>query len=126
LFLLFRHWGPPYLKDSEGKDIEGESAYYHCANRNKKSIAVDFSKPEGQEVIRKLAKKADVVVENFKVGKLRTYGLSYTDMKAVKPDIIYASITGFGQNVEFCFFCFLFFFLCPLPLMMIKMMTIIR
>ncbi len=96
-----RHWGPPYLKDKEtGEDIKTESAYYHCANRNKKSFSVDFSNKEGQKIILELAKKSDVVVENFKVGKLAEYGLSYQDLKKVKPDIIYLSITGFGQTVS--------------------------
>jgi len=94
-----RQWGPPYLKyKATGEDIKGESAYYHCVNRNKKSITLDFQTPEGQETVRKLASKSDVVIENFKAGKLKEYGLAYDDLKKVKPDIIYASVTGFGQT----------------------------
>lgn len=87
-----RGWGPPYLGDTNF------SAYYLCANRGKKSVGVDISKPEGQELIRQLTKKSDIVLENFKVGTLKRYGLDYNSLKKVKPDIIYCSITGFGQD----------------------------
>jgi len=86
-----RAWGPPWF---EG----GVSAYFTCANRNKRSLAVDFTTPEGAARIRELATEADVVVENFKKGALARYGLDYPSLKAVKPDLVYCSITGFGQT----------------------------
>ncbi|MES2587159.1 MAG: CaiB/BaiF CoA-transferase family protein [Pseudomonadota bacterium] len=92
-----RHWGPPFVKDAEGNDT-AETAYFICINRNKRSITVDISKPEGQEIIRQLAKESDVVIENYKVGDLAKYGLDYQSLKQVKSDLIYCSITGFGQN----------------------------
>jgi len=91
-----RHWGPPFAKDQSGKDT-AESAYFISINRNKRSITVDISKPEGQEIIRQLAKESDVVIENYKVGQLAKYGLDYESLKKVKADLIYCSITGFGQ-----------------------------
>lgn len=92
-----RHWGPPFAKDQNGQDTT-ESAYFICINRNKRSITVDISKPEGQEIIRELAKESDVVIENYKVGDLAKYGLDYESLKKLKPDLIYCSITGFGQD----------------------------
>jgi crotonobetainyl-CoA:carnitine CoA-transferase CaiB-like acyl-CoA transferase len=92
-----RKWGPPFLKDDSGSDTE-ESAYYLSANRNKRSVAVDITTEEGQDIIHKLLEKSDVLIENFKVGNLAKYGLSYEDIKARHPHIIYCSITGFGQN----------------------------
>ena len=92
-----RHWGPPFVKDPHGNDT-AETAYFICINRNKRSITVDISKPEGQEIIRQLAKESDVVIENYKVGDLAKYGLDYESLKKVKSDLIYCSITGFGQN----------------------------
>src|ERR1700685_1607807 len=74
-----RGWGPPFLQDSQGND-SADAAYYLCANRNKKSITVDFTTPEGQAIIRDLARKADVVLENFKVGGLKAYGLDYATL----------------------------------------------
>ena len=91
-----RHWGPPFAKDQHGKDT-AETAYFISINRNKRSITVDISKPEGQEIIRQLAKESDVVLENYKVGQLAKYGLDYESLIKVKPDLIYCSITGFGQ-----------------------------
>lgn len=88
-----RKWGPPFLADGSR-----DSAYYLCANRNKRSVAIDLSKPEGQELVRQLAAQADIVLENFRVGGLAKYGLDYPSLKAVKPDLIYCSITGFGQT----------------------------
>ena len=88
-----RKWGPPFLEDGSR-----DSAYYLCANRNKRSVAIDLAKPEGQDLIRKLAAQADIVLENFRVGGLAKYGLDYASLKAVKPDLIYCSITGFGQT----------------------------
>ena len=92
-----RRFGPPFLKDDEGKDTI-ESAYFMGANRNKKSVAIDISKLEGQALIKKIAAKADVLVENFKLGNLARYGLGYNDLKEINPGLIYCSITGFGQT----------------------------
>ncbi|MBH3438569.1 CaiB/BaiF CoA transferase family protein [Pseudomonas luteola] len=92
-----RHWGPPFLKDPLGAST-GESAYFLSANRNKQSIAVDFTQPEGQQILRDLAVKSDVVLENFKVGGLSAYGLDYASLSALNPELIYCSITGFGQS----------------------------
>ena len=91
-----RHWGPPFARDQNGQDT-AESAYFISINRNKRSITVDISKPEGQEIIRQLAKESDVVIENYKVGQLAKYELDYESLIKVKPDLIYCSITGFGQ-----------------------------
>jgi len=90
-----RGWGPPFL---ESGDQPWDAAYYFCTNRNKQAIAVDFAQPEGAEIIRKLAAKADIVIENFKVGTLARYGLDYQSLKAINPQLIYCSITGFGQT----------------------------
>ena len=92
-----RHWGPPFVKDPQGKDT-AESAYFICINRNKRSITVDISKPEGQKIIRQLAQESDVVIENYKVGDLAKYGLDYESLKKEKSDLIYCSVTGFGQD----------------------------
>ncbi len=92
-----RAWGPPFLKDAEGRDTS-EAAYYLSANRNKQSVTVDFTQPEGQRLVRELAAQCDVVLENFKVGGLAAYGLDYAALKAVNPKLIYCSITGFGQD----------------------------
>jgi formyl-CoA transferase len=92
-----RAWGPPYAKDAAGNDT-GEAAYYLSANRGKRSVTVDIASLEGQALIRELARHADVVLENYKVGQLKRYGLDYASLKAVKPDLVYCSITGFGQD----------------------------
>ncbi|QDZ28664.1 CaiB/BaiF CoA-transferase family protein [Noviherbaspirillum sp. UKPF54] len=92
-----RAWGPPFLRDESGKDTS-EAAYYLCANRNKKSVTVDIGSAQGQELIRSLAKNADVVLENFKVGGLAQYGLDYESLRAENPRLMYCSITGFGQT----------------------------
>ncbi|MBX9915087.1 MAG: CoA transferase [Pseudomonadaceae bacterium] len=92
-----RTWGPPFLKDAEGRDTS-EAAYYLSANRNKQSVTVDFTQPEGQRLVRELAAQCDVVLENFKVGGLAAYGLDYASLHAVNPRLIYCSITGFGQD----------------------------
>jgi len=92
-----RRWGPPFVKDGNGQDTS-ESAYYLSCNRNKKSIAIDIRKPEGQKIIKDLIAQSDVVIENFKTGGLKKYGLSYDDLKNDYPHLIYCSITGFGQN----------------------------
>ncbi|UUY00748.1 CoA transferase [Sphingomonas sp. J315] len=85
-----RHWGPPYTG--------GESAYYLCANRNKRSIALDISKPEGQRIVRDLAAQADVLVENYKLGGLEKFGLGYSSIAAINPRIVYCSISGYGRR----------------------------
>lgn len=92
-----RHWGPPFLKDADGNDTR-EASYFTACNRNKRSITVDMAHPEGQALLRKMAAEADVVVENFKVGGLKQYGLDYDSLKALNPGLIYCSITGFGQE----------------------------
>jgi len=92
-----RGWGPPYLKDADGQET-GEAAYFLSANRNKRSVAVDISTPAGQEIIHALARDCDIVVENFKVGGLKKYGLDYDSLAALNPGLIYCSITGFGQD----------------------------
>lgn len=92
-----RKWGPPYVKDAEGNET-GESAYYLAANRNKRSVAVDIATPEGVALIKELAAKADVLVENYKFGGLKKYGLDYDEIRKINPSIIYCSITGFGQT----------------------------
>ena len=95
-----RHWGPPFAKNPQGKETD-ESAYFICINRNKRSITIDIAKPEGQDIIRKLAIESDVVIENYKVGGLLKYGLDYESLKRLKPDLVYCSITGFGQTGPF-------------------------
>lgn len=92
-----RSWGPPYAKDPEGQDTS-ESAYYLSANRGKKSVTVDITQAAGQKIIRQLARESDVVLENFKVGGLKKYGLDYESLTKVNPRLIYCSITGFGQT----------------------------
>ena len=92
-----RHWGPPFLQDSEGKDTE-HATYFTACNRNKRSVTIDIAKPEGQALIRQMAAQSDVLVENFKVGGLAKYGLDYDNLKALNPRLIYCSITGFGQD----------------------------
>jgi len=92
-----RAWGPPYLKDAAGNDTT-EAAYYLSANRNKYSVALDIASPRGAELVRELARQSDILVENFKVGGLRKYGLDYDSLKADNPGLIYCSITGFGQT----------------------------
>lgn len=92
-----RKWGPPYIQDAEG-NLTNESAYYLSANRNKRSIAVDMATEEGRALIHQLLEQADVLVENYKVGGLARYGLSYEQLKDRYPGLIYCSITGFGQT----------------------------
>jgi len=88
-----RRWGPPFLGDGSR-----DSAYYLCANRNKQSLAIDLSQPEGAALVRSLAERCDIVIENFRVGGLTKYGLDYAALSAIKPSLIYCSITGFGQT----------------------------
>lgn len=91
-----RSWGPPYFQGADGS--AELSAYFLTANRNKQSLAVDIAHPEGQQLIRKLVAESDVVLENFKVGGLKQYGLDYDSLKCINPKLIYCSITGFGQD----------------------------
>jgi crotonobetainyl-CoA:carnitine CoA-transferase CaiB-like acyl-CoA transferase len=92
-----RAWGPPWLHAEDGRPLQ-ESAYFTCANRNKRSIVADLATPEGSDLVRSLAEKADVVLENFKAGGLKQYGLDYESLRARNPRLIYCSITGFGQT----------------------------
>jgi len=92
-----RGWGPPWLKDEQGAETN-VAAYYLCANRNKRSITSDITRPEGQQLVRDLAAQSDVVLENVKVGGLAQYGLDYASLKAVNRRLVYCSITGFGQD----------------------------
>ena len=92
-----RAWGPPYLKDEAGNDTV-EAAYYLCANRNKRSLTIDMAQPEGQALIRQLAQQSDVLIENFKQGGLKQYGLDAQSLLALNPRLVYCSITGFGQT----------------------------
>ncbi|QXZ10245.1 CoA transferase [Comamonas sp. Y33R10-2] len=92
-----RHWGPPFLKDDAGNDTR-EASYFTACNRNKRSLTVDMGHPEGQALLLRMAQEADVVVENFKTGGLKQYGLDYDSLKALNPRLVYCSITGFGQD----------------------------
>jgi crotonobetainyl-CoA:carnitine CoA-transferase CaiB-like acyl-CoA transferase len=91
-----RAWGPPFVEGKDGKHIG--AGYFHGANRGKRSIEADFESPDGQRIVRKLAKRSDVLIENFKVGGLAKYGLDYASLKADNPQLIYCSVTGFGQD----------------------------
>jgi formyl-CoA transferase len=92
-----RGWGPPYLKDAQGRDTT-EAAYYLSANRGKRSVTIDITKEEGQRLVRELARQSDVLVENYRVDQLARYGLDYARLAALNPRLIYCSITGFGQT----------------------------
>lgn len=91
-----RTWGPPFLKGADGADLG--AAYFHATNRGKRSVAVDFETEDGQKIIRGLARQSDVLIENFKVGGLKKYGLDYESLKAENPRLVYCSVTGFGQD----------------------------
>ena len=91
-----RQWGPPFATRADGS--RGDAAYFFCANRNKKSVTVDIANPDGAGIVRALAARADVVVENFKVGGLRKYGLDFESLSRANPRVVYCSITGFGQT----------------------------
>ena len=91
-----RHWGPPFTTRADG--AKGDAAYFLCANRNKKSVTLDIARPEGAAAARALAAQSDVVVENFKTGGLKKYGLDYASLAAANPRLVYCSITGFGQT----------------------------
>jgi crotonobetainyl-CoA:carnitine CoA-transferase CaiB-like acyl-CoA transferase len=90
-----RTWGPPFLQGAAGVS---DAAYYLCANRNKRSVAIDFAKPDGAEIVRRMAAEADIVVENFKTGALARQGLDYATLSALNPRLIYCSVTGFGHT----------------------------
>lgn len=92
-----RSWGPPFLKDAAGADSQ-EAAYYLGANRNKRSLTCDIAQPAGQALMRQLVAHCDVLVENYKVGDMARYGLDYASLRAIKPALVYCSITGFGQS----------------------------
>jgi crotonobetainyl-CoA:carnitine CoA-transferase CaiB-like acyl-CoA transferase len=92
-----RAFGPPWVKDRDGRDSK-DSAYFTSANRGKKSVTVNIAKPEGQKLVRELAKISDVLIENYKFGDLARYALSYEDIRKINPRLIYCSVTGFGQT----------------------------
>lgn len=92
-----RSWGPPWMKDESGQDTQ-EAAYYQSTNRNKLSVAIDIASSEGQELIKALVQDTDVVIENYKAGSLKKYGLDYESLSAINPKLVYCSITGFGQT----------------------------
>ncbi len=91
-----RGWGPPFLTNADG--TRGDAAYFLSTNRGKSSVCIDMAKPEGQKLIRDMAAKSDIVMENFKVGGLKKYGLDYENLRPANPKLIYCSLTGFGQN----------------------------
>ncbi|ADP19967.1 MULTISPECIES: CaiB/BaiF CoA transferase family protein [Achromobacter] len=92
-----RHWGPPWINNESGERV-GDSAYFTSANRNKRSIAIDIATEQGQALVRELAQQSDVLVENYKVGDLARYGLSYAELRELNPRLVYCSITGYGQD----------------------------
>jgi len=92
-----RRWGPPWLKENDGND-GADSSYFAATNRGKKSVTVDLSTAEGQEIIRSLAAASDIIIENYKVGDMKRYGLDYESIRKINPSIIYCSITGYGQS----------------------------
>jgi crotonobetainyl-CoA:carnitine CoA-transferase CaiB-like acyl-CoA transferase len=91
-----RGWGPPFVEGADGTPLS--AAYYHACNRGKRSVAVDFETEDGRRIVRKLAARSDIVIENFKTGGLAKFGLDYASLSKEKPDLIYCSITGFGQD----------------------------
>ncbi len=91
-----RTWGPPFMTGADGENLG--AAYFHSTNRGKRSVALDFETPEGQEAIRALAMRTDVIIENFKVGGLAKYGLDYESLAKINPRLVYCSVTGFGQD----------------------------
>lgn len=92
-----RHYGPPFLKGPDGKETQ-ECPFFLAANRNKRSVTIDIGSKEGQDLIRRMVAHCDVVIENYKVGTLQRYGLGYEDLKKIKPDLVYCSVTGYGQD----------------------------
>jgi len=91
-----RTWGPPFVRSQSGEDLD--AAYFHCCNRGKRSVVLDFRTDHGREAVRRLARRSDVLIENFKVGGLRKYGLDYETLQRLNPALIYCSVTGFGQD----------------------------
>src|SRR5579863_6494806 len=91
-----RAWGPPFVAAADGGHLS--AAYFHCTNRGKRSIEADFTKPEGQRIVKKLVARSDVLIENFKVGGLKKFGLDYASLAPDNPRLIYCSVTGFGQT----------------------------
>lgn len=91
-----RRWGPPFVQGPAGERLD--AAYFHCCNRGKRSLVADFSTAQGQEIVRRLAQRSDILLENFKVGGLARYGLDYASLSALNPRLIYCSVTGFGQT----------------------------
>ncbi|WP_431274547.1 CaiB/BaiF CoA transferase family protein [Variovorax ureilyticus] len=92
-----RTWGPPFLKDAEGNDTN-QATYFTACNRNKRSVTIDMATPDGQALLRQMAAQSDIVVENFKTGGLKQYGLDYENLRAINPRLIYCSVTGFGHD----------------------------
>lgn len=92
-----RAWGPPFLKDRDGRDT-ADAAYFLATNRNKRSVEIDLASAAGQQAVRELARRSDVVLENYKVGQLKKYGLDYASLAAINPRLVYCSVTGFGQT----------------------------
>ena len=92
-----RSWGPPFLKNADGTG-PGEAGYYLAVNRGKRSITLDLNTSKGQQIVRELARRSDILLENYKVGTLAKFGLGYEDLKAINPRLIYCSVTGFGQT----------------------------
>jgi len=97
-----RGWGPPFVNRTDGPSEAAptarDAAYYFCANRGKRSITLDFTRPQGREILLKLIDQSDVLIENYKVGGLKKYGLDYASLCARNPALVYCSITGFGQS----------------------------
>src|SRR6201981_1702144 len=91
-----RAWGPPFVEAADGGHLS--AAYFHCTNRGKRSIEADFTTPEGQRIVKKLVAKSDILIENFKVGGLKKFGLDYASLAPSCPRLIYCSVTGFGQT----------------------------
>ncbi|VTU16487.1 CaiB/BaiF CoA transferase family protein [Variovorax sp. PBL-E5] len=92
-----RTWGPPFLKDAEGRDTN-QATYFTACNRNKRSVTIDMAAPEGQALLKQMAAQSDILVENFKTGGLRQYGLDYESLRAINPRLVYCSVTGFGHD----------------------------
>ena len=92
-----RGWGPPFIKDTQGRDTS-DSTYFACCNRGKKSVTLDLSTADGQELVRRLAATSDVLTENYKTGDLARYGLDYPTLRKANPRLVYCSITGYGQT----------------------------
>jgi len=92
-----RTWGPPFIKDADGNDTD-QASYFTACNRNKRSVTVDMATPDGQALLKQMAAQADIVVENFKTGGLKQYGLDHESLRAANPRLIYCSVTGFGHD----------------------------